>query len=206
MPFLGLRAWAGTVDEAKILQSQILGQVVSYSLYLPPGYRQHSRRYPVLYLLHGGADGQPADWFRMAGIDILLDRMIGDGLMPPCIAVAPDGRRPGGDPRATYFLDDADGSYGWRSMFLQEFIPQVEATHQAIGTMQMRPFWACRRPMSPWIRQGSCIASGSAKAAMTGSSGKAHSPRPWSMSAGSSRGSMGNRGLSPWTRPEAGPL
>lgn len=138
MPFLGLRAWAGTVDEAKILQSQILGQVVSYSLYLPPGYRQHSRRYPVLYLLHGGADGQPADWFRMAGIDILLDRMIGDGLMPPCIAVAPDGRRPGGDPRATYFLDDADGSYGWRSMFLQEFIPQVEATHQAIGTMQMR--------------------------------------------------------------------
>ena len=138
MPFLGLRAWAGTVDEAKILQSRILGRVVGYSLYLPPGYRQHSRRYPVLYLLHGGADGQPADWFRLAGIDILLDRMIGDGLMPPCIAVAPDGRRPGGDPRATYFLDDADGSYRWRSMFLQEFIPKVEATHQAIGTMQMR--------------------------------------------------------------------
>ncbi|GHG33676.1 alpha/beta hydrolase [Paracoccus aerius] len=138
MPFVGLRVWAGTVDEAKILQSRILGRVVGYSLYLPPGYRQHSRRYPVLYLLHGGADGQPADWFRMAGIDILLDRMIGDGLMPPCIAVAPDGRRPGGDPRATYFLDDADGSYRWRSMFLQEFIPKVEATHQAIGTMQMR--------------------------------------------------------------------
>ncbi|MCZ0961863.1 alpha/beta hydrolase [Paracoccus benzoatiresistens] len=138
IPFLGIRAWSGTVHEAKIVQSEILGHVVGYSLYLPPDYRQHSRRYPVLYLLHGGADGQPADWFRMAGIDILLDRMIRDGQMPPCIAVAPDGRRPASDPRATYFLDDADGSYRWRSMFLQEFIPKVEAAHQAIGSMQMR--------------------------------------------------------------------
>jgi S-formylglutathione hydrolase FrmB len=138
IPFLGVRAWSGTVQETKILQSEILGHVVGYSLYLPPDYRQHSRHYPVLYLLHGAADGQPADWFRMAGIDILLDHMILDGQMPPCIAVAPDGRRPAGDPRTTYFLDDADGSYRWRSMFLQEFIPKVEARHQAIGSMQMR--------------------------------------------------------------------
>ncbi|WP_196053617.1 alpha/beta hydrolase [Paracoccus lichenicola] len=138
MPFLGTRAWAGTVHEAKILQSEILGHVVGYSLYLPPDYRGGSRRYPVIYLLHGAGDGQPADWFRMAGIDILLDRLIGDGRMPPCIAVAPDGRRPGGDPRATYFLDDADGGYRWRSMFFDEFVPRVEATHQAIGTAGTR--------------------------------------------------------------------
>ncbi|WP_207103035.1 alpha/beta hydrolase [Paracoccus shandongensis] len=138
LPFLNLRAWAGTVDEARILQSGILGHVVGYSLYLPPGYRGDSRRYPVLYLLHGAGDGQPADWFRMAGIDILLDRMIAEGRMPPCIAVAPDGRRPGGDGRATYFLDDADGGYRWRSMFLEEFVPRIEATHQAVGTAGMR--------------------------------------------------------------------
>lgn len=138
LPFLGRRAWPGTVLEARTLASGILGHPVGYSLYLPPGYRQDSRRYPVLYLLHGGADGQPADWFRMAGVDILLDRLIGEGRVPPCIAVAPDGRRPGGDPRATYFLDDADGAYRWRTMFLSEFIPKVEATHQGIGSMGMR--------------------------------------------------------------------
>ena len=137
-PFIVTRALGGTVQEAQVLQSRVLGHPVTYSLYLPPNYRHDNRRYPVLYLLHGGGDGQPADWFRMAGVDVLLDGMIAERRMPAYIAVAPDGRRPADDPRATYFLDDADGSYRWRTMFLEEFVPGIEARHQIIGSWQMR--------------------------------------------------------------------
>lgn len=138
LPFLARAAWSGSVHEAQLLQSRILAHPVGYSLYLPRDYGQGGRRYPIVYLLHGGADGQPADWFRMAGIDVTLDRMIAEGRMPPCVAVAPDGRRPVPDLRATYFLDDADGAYRWRAMFLEEFIPQVEARHRVIGSGPMR--------------------------------------------------------------------
>lgn len=129
---------AGTVREGNVLASKLLGHPVDYALYLPPGYEADSRRYPVIYLLHGAGDGQPADWFRMAGIEVVLDRLILAGEMPPVIAVAPDGRRASGDPRATYFLDDADGGYRWAGMFLEEFIPQVESRYRSTGDPRMR--------------------------------------------------------------------
>lgn len=129
---------AGTVRESNVLASKLLGHPVGYGLYLPPGYDRDTRRYPALYLLHGAGDGQPADWFRMAGVDLLLDRLILAGEIPPLIAVAPDGRRGGNDPRATYFLNDADGRYRWADMFLDEFIPQVEDRHRATGEARAR--------------------------------------------------------------------
>jgi len=37
----------------KTFQSKVLGQEVSYLVYLPPGYEEGSRHYPVIYWLHG---------------------------------------------------------------------------------------------------------------------------------------------------------
>ena len=39
--------------------SDTLGRPVRYALYLPPGYDEDSRDYPIVYLLHGGGTGQP---------------------------------------------------------------------------------------------------------------------------------------------------
>jgi len=129
---------AGLVREGNVLASKLLGHPVNYALYLPPGYDADARRYPVLYLLHGAGDGQPADWFRMAGADVVLDRLILAGEIPPLIAVAPDGRRGSDDPRATYFLNDADGRYPWADMFLGELIPQVEGRYRTTGEAKTR--------------------------------------------------------------------
>jgi enterochelin esterase-like enzyme len=60
-------------------------------VYLPPGYdtrSARSRRYPVVYLLHG-YPGAPIDWFRAARVQQLMDVMIADGLARPMILVAP---------------------------------------------------------------------------------------------------------------------
>jgi S-formylglutathione hydrolase FrmB len=61
-------------------------------VYLPPGYDEPSnaaRRYPVVYLLHGYPGG-PADWFRGAQVQQVMDAMLRDRVVQPMIVVAPD--------------------------------------------------------------------------------------------------------------------
>lgn len=113
--------------------SDTFGRPVRYALYLPPGYEEDNRSYPVLYLLHGGGSGQPSDWFTLAGLDQTLDRLIREGTIRPLIAIAPDGRRDDANQIATYFLDDQDGQMLWQTMFFEDFIPAVEKRHRAIG-------------------------------------------------------------------------
>lgn len=111
--------------------SPVLGRALSYDIYLPPGSEGGTRAYPVLYLLHGGGTGQPSDWFTLAGIDQVLDRLIAQGRIRPLIAVAPDGRRPDDGP-ASYFLDDADGAARWQTAFLDDAMPGIEARHPVL--------------------------------------------------------------------------
>ncbi|MDH2327355.1 alpha/beta hydrolase-fold protein [Cereibacter sp. SYSU M97828] len=131
-------AGAGTVQEDAKMRSTVLRQGVGYAVYLPPGYEEDSRAYPVIYLLHGAVDGQPADWFRFVAIDRLLDRLIAEGRIPPVIAIAPDGRRNEENLPATYFLDDADGGFEWERMFITEFVPYVERRYRAIVGTEAR--------------------------------------------------------------------
>lgn len=84
--------------------------------------------------MHGAASGAPFDWFEMAGVDTLFDRLIESGQIPPLIAIAPDGRRDAANSVATYFMNDADGAHRWEDMFLQEFIPQVDAQYRTLAT------------------------------------------------------------------------
>ncbi len=119
-------------------RSDTLGQPVRYAIYLPPGYDANDRSYPVLYLLHGGGSGQPSDWFTLAGLDKMLDRLIEDGTIRPLIAIAPDGRRDEANEVATYFLNDQDGEVLWEDMFFEDFIPAVETRHKAIASGDAR--------------------------------------------------------------------
>jgi enterochelin esterase-like enzyme len=118
--------------------SENFARPVNYALYLPPGYETDNRSYPVLYLLHGGGSGQPSDWFTLAGLDQLLDRLIAEGAIRPFIAVAPDGRRNEANDVATYFLNDHNGVLNWETMFFEDFIPAVEKRHRALGTGDAR--------------------------------------------------------------------
>jgi enterochelin esterase-like enzyme len=61
-------------------------------IYLPPGYddpANASRRYPVVYLLHGYPGG-PLDWFRGTPTQQIMDTMVADHLLQPMIVVAPN--------------------------------------------------------------------------------------------------------------------
>jgi S-formylglutathione hydrolase FrmB len=54
----GLVAAQSHVLDAASLPSKILKSERNYAVYLPDGYEQSSRSYPVLYLLHGYTDNQ----------------------------------------------------------------------------------------------------------------------------------------------------
>lgn len=60
-------------------------------VYLPPGYQANgSRRYPVLYLLHG-AGGDEDAWVTMGRANIILDNLLAAGKAVPMVVVMPNG-------------------------------------------------------------------------------------------------------------------
>lgn len=64
--------------------------VQSVSIYLPASYdRGSTRRYPVIYLLHGYSES-PATWLEQVGVKAILDRDIAAHRIPETIVVMPE--------------------------------------------------------------------------------------------------------------------
>jgi len=85
----GERDAAGSAIDNAGFTSAALGGEGSFHVYLPPGFAATSRRYPVLYLLHGNE--QRATAFLQLGLQHELDRMIAAHEVPPLIAVMIQG-------------------------------------------------------------------------------------------------------------------
>lgn len=134
----GLAAGQGKVDESSSIKSQILAKDIEYAVYLPPDYDISTRHYPIVYLMHGGGDGEFTDWLRFGNIALTLDNMIADGAIPPMIVVTPNGQRDKANQYNTYYMNDADGDYRWEDMFIQEFIPAIEQKYRVIKSKQYR--------------------------------------------------------------------
>jgi enterochelin esterase family protein len=60
------------------------------TVYTPPGYGHGRKRYPVLYLQHGGGDNETA-WIVKGRANLILDNLIADGRVRPMIVVMPSG-------------------------------------------------------------------------------------------------------------------
>ena len=79
-----------SIDTASYASAALHGRG-SFIAYLPPGYAGTTRRYPVLYLLHG--NNQQASAFLEIGLQGELDRLIAHHVIPPMIAVMIQGGR-----------------------------------------------------------------------------------------------------------------
>jgi enterochelin esterase family protein len=60
------------------------------TVYTPAGYESSSRRYPVLYLLHGMGGDEEA-WTSLGRAAEILDNLIAEGRAEPMIVVMPNG-------------------------------------------------------------------------------------------------------------------
>ena len=112
-----------------------LNKDMPYFVYLPPGYEEENRRYPVLYLLHGNS-GSYEEWAAYGLID-RADRMIVAKEILPLIIVLPQGD-------FSYWMNLVDGpAYG--DYLTRDLVRHINATyrvlpgreHRAIGGLSM---------------------------------------------------------------------
>jgi enterochelin esterase-like enzyme len=121
---------AGQVLEGLKLSSAILGRDVHYAVYLPPDYGTSTRRYPVVYLLHGYTDDE-SGWIQYGEVNLAADRAIAAREIPPMIIVMPDGG-------VTFYINDAAGKVRYEDMFVQELIPYIDSTYRTRADREFR--------------------------------------------------------------------
>ena len=119
----------GRID-CSSLDSHILHRAVRYCVMLPPSYeKETSKRYPVLYFLHGLGENEQA-LLRSGGWGIIEDlrqqHKIGDFLL-----IAPEAR-------ASFFINSADGRDRYSDFFISEFLPYIETRYRVNGDRKAR--------------------------------------------------------------------
>ena len=85
-------ALAGRVITDSV-QSQVLGATVKYNIYLPNGFAQSGKSYPVVYLLHGFTDDYTA-WRDKGQMQTVADELIESGEICEMIIVMPNAGGP----------------------------------------------------------------------------------------------------------------
>ena len=101
----------------------------SYLISLPPSYQtETTRRYPVIYWLHGGNGNA-----RQGAMAVeRIDRAVKAGLMPETIVVSVQGLPIG------WYANSVDGKRPVEDVIIKDLIPHVDATYRTIARREGR--------------------------------------------------------------------
>ena len=127
----------GTVEQRDV-PTPTLGKGRDIRVYLPPSYKKPegaTRRYPVVYLLHGwpGSDG---NWFGHGHADESADTLIAEGKMPETILVCPDGNC--GLLGRTLYMNSWDGRCRMEDYIVDDVVPWVDGSYRTIASPSAR--------------------------------------------------------------------
>ena len=125
-------AQSGNVFETRTVKSSILNMERKYSIYLPPGYDDTDRSYPVLYLLHGSGDDHTG-WIQFGQVQHIADKTIAEGKAAPMIIVMPDA-----DTGVRGYFNAISGNFNYEDFFFKELIPHVEKTYRVRSERRYR--------------------------------------------------------------------
>jgi len=111
-------------------------------VYTPPGYDGDSnKRYPVLYLQHGGGEDETG-WASQGRANLIMDNLIAEGKTVPFIIVMdngtwrmqgpPRGERPAGEWPPKGWAD------GFTKTLLEEIIPMIDTNFRTLANQQNR--------------------------------------------------------------------
>lgn len=111
------------------VESDLEGARREYVAYLPPSYLDDpERQYPVVYLLHG-VNGGSREW-EPRDFGTRLDELYTTGGLEESIVIMPDA--------ASLWYVDNEGGTPWRSMFINELIPQVDTEYRTLDSRDYR--------------------------------------------------------------------
>jgi enterochelin esterase-like enzyme len=113
------------------------------TVYVPPGYDQGNRRYPVLYLLHGFANDHHS-WHRYGRANDILDNLIAQKAIEPFLVVMPLGY--GGAPvngdGTGIAPGGPEGVRGDPTLYerdlLEDIIPMIDRKYRTIADRRQR--------------------------------------------------------------------
>ncbi|MBI5085789.1 MAG: esterase [Acidobacteria bacterium] len=74
--------------------SKIAKATLQCYVYTPPGYEKRSKRYPVLYIQHGGGEDEHG-WGQQGHAGLILDNLVAEGKAKPFILVMANSYIPG---------------------------------------------------------------------------------------------------------------
>ena len=108
--------------------SASLGREVSYAVDLPPSYdTSTSRKYPVVYALHGLFEG--SGFWERRGLAPILARLRESGAVPEFLVVAVDGGN-------SFFVNAPGGRY--EDMVTKDLVAHVESTYRVVPVRRGR--------------------------------------------------------------------
>lgn len=114
----------------KTFTSKILGgREVSYLIYLPPGYEQGQKRYPVIYWLHGMGSNQ------RGGATMFVPHVeaaVREGVLPPTIVVLVNGMV------KAFYCNSSDGQCPIEDVIIKDLVPHVDATFRTVAQREGR--------------------------------------------------------------------
>jgi enterochelin esterase-like enzyme len=130
----------GSLRQVKF-HSQALDRDMPYLIYLPPDYTNESKRYPVVYLLHGAS--QRIDEWLSYGVAEAADQMIVANQIRPMLLVMPLGD-------IGYWVNHVDDGERWGDYVSADLVEQVDSSfrtetdgkHRAIGGLSMGGYGA----------------------------------------------------------------
>jgi enterochelin esterase-like enzyme len=119
-------------------KSKVTGQTRHILVYTPPGYEaDRERKYPVLYLQHGGGEDETG-WVRQGHVNFILDNLIAEKKAVPMIVVMEKGyaTRAGGaaaEPKGKGFNFGA-----FEDVVVKDLIPMIDATYRTQADREHR--------------------------------------------------------------------
>jgi enterochelin esterase-like enzyme len=114
---------------SKTFTGPITGDTIKYNIYLPRGYHDSNREYPVIYHLHGLGEDE------FAGNECLvnsLQRATDNDIASPMIIVFPNGLK------NSLYADAKDGHKPAETHIIRELIPHVDATYRTLQSREQR--------------------------------------------------------------------
>ncbi len=126
----------GTVEHCS-MSSDVLGVNKDFSIYLPNGYEENDKRYPVLYLFHP-AGGTHDMWINMGNLAQIADDAIRSGMALPMIIVMPDASGIGDFHLGQHLGYFSVPGWDYESYFHNELIPLIDSSYRTIADKKHR--------------------------------------------------------------------
>jgi enterochelin esterase family protein len=111
----------------RLYNSKTLGTTRQLLVYTPPGFNPNgAKKYPVLYLIHGGSDTEET-WTKVGRANLIADNLIAQGKAVPMIIVMPYG-----NVRPSTLVD------GFTKDVMNDVIPFIESNYPVLTDSKNR--------------------------------------------------------------------